>query len=451
MAEHKSFSSNIGAIMAAVGSAVGLGNIWRFPYICGQYGGGAFLLVYLIFVFCIGMVLMMCEFAIGRRTQSSPAKAFTTLYPKHKGWRTAGVIGIVACFFIVSQYSVVSGWTLNYFVDACTGTIAQLGLDSQAIDQHFDTFSSSMWKPIIFLAIFLGITTLVILGGVQKGIERMSKILMPGLLILIIVLCIKSVSMPGAAKGLQYLFQPDFSKLTADGVLAALGQALFSLSVGMGVMIVYGSYIPQKDNLFRTSLWITASDTLIAILAGIAIFPAVFSCGYEPTEGPGLVFIVLPEVFNTMDGFMGTLFASLFFLLLFIAALTSSISLLEGLTAWFTDSSKQSRIRCILKSAIATALFAIAISLSNGIWKGYTLFGNTLFDLIDKLNSIYLLPICALLTVIFAAWVIPDATMRDELSNHGTLKIGYYRMFRFVARYIAPIALVTILVCSIIQ
>lgn len=452
MAEQKnSFSSSIGAIMAAVGSAVGLGNIWRFPYICGKYGGGAFLIVYLLFVFLIGMVLMMSEFVIGRRAQHTPAKAFSTLRPDKKGWNIIGVVGVFTLFFIVSQYHLVSGWVTSYFVDSCTGTLAGLGQNADAISQYFADFSSSVWRPIIFATIFAVITGIIITGGVQKGIERISKILMPFLLILILVLCVRSLTLPGASKGLAYLFTPDFTKLTGEGILAALGQALFSLSVGMGVMVVYGSYIPVDDNLFKTSIWITASDTLIAILAGVAIFPAVFSCGLEPAGGPGLVFCVLPQVFNTMPAVVGSIFAALFFLLVVVAALTSNISLLEGLAAWLSETANTPRRKSTLIFTVCTILMACVVSMGNGAWSDFHIFGNNIFDFVDRLNSIYMPPICALLTVIFLGWVMPEKDVRDELSNHGTLKIGYYKVFLFLARFVAPIALIAVLVSGIMN
>ena len=250
--QQKSFSSNLGAIMAAVGSAVGLGNIWRFPYTCGKYGGGAFLLVYLCFVFLLGSVLMMSEFVIGRRSQHTPIKAFGTLRPDRKGWMLVGVLGVVTSFFILSQYLVLSGWTTGYVWDAARGALGSLGTDAAAISDYFKAFSTDAWRPALFLGVFSLLVLAVILGGVQKGIENVSKVLMPVLVLLILVLCVKSLTLPGAGKGVEYLFSADFSKLTGEGVLAALGQALFSLSVGMGVMIVYGSYIPLSDNIFKT-------------------------------------------------------------------------------------------------------------------------------------------------------------------------------------------------------
>ena len=271
--------------MAAVGSAVGLGNIWRFPYTCGKYGGGAFLIVYICFVFLIGSVLMMSEFVIGRRAQHTPIKAFPALRPDRKGWGLVGLLGIVTSFFILSQYLVLSGWTTGYIWESLSGSLAALGTGAAPISNYFSQFSTGT-KPILFLVIFALLGLFIVLGGVQKGIENVSKVLMPVLVVLILVLCVRSLTLPGAVKGVEYLFSPDFSKLTGEGILAALGQALFSLSVGMGIMLVYGSYIPVNDNIFKTAMWITVCDTLIAVLAGLAIFPAVFSCGLDPAGGP---------------------------------------------------------------------------------------------------------------------------------------------------------------------
>lgn len=450
MAQQKSFSSNLGAIMAAVGSAVGLGNIWRFPYICGKYGGGAFLIVYLCFVFLLGSVLMMSEFVIGRRAQHTPIKAFQTLYPKNKAWGLVGLLGIITSFFILSQYLVISGWTTGYVWNSISGTLASLGTDAGAISNFFKEFSTSQWDPVLFLSIFAVLALLIILGGVQKGIENVSKVLMPLLVVLVLVLCVRSLTLPGAGKGVEYLFLPDFSKLTGEGVLAALGQALFSLSVGMGVLLVYGSYIPVNDNIFKTAMWITACDTLIAVLAGLAIFPAVFSCGFEPAGGPGLVFHVLPNVFNMM-GTTGTIFASLFFVLLMVAAITSAISLLEALTAWFSEHTGTRRWVGALLFFVLTTALGILFSLSMGSLSHVKIAGLCLFDFVDRMNSIYLPPLCALGTIIFFGWVMPEEDVKDELSNHGTLKIGYYKLFRFLSRYLAPLALLVVLVTGILS
>lgn len=435
--------------MAAVGSAVGLGNIWRFPYICGRYGGGAFLIVYLLFVFLLGSVLMMSEFVIGRRSQHTPMKAFASLRPDRKGWCLVGLLGIIASFFILSQYLVLSGWTTSYVWDAVSGKLASFGTEVSAISDYFADFSTSALRPALCLTIFAVLVLVVILGGVQKGIENVSKVLMPFLVLLVLVLCVRSLTLPGAGKGVEFLFQPDFSKLTGEGVLAALGQALFSLSVGMGVMIVYGSYVPVTDNIFKTAMWITACDTLIAVLAGLAIFPAVFSCGMEPKAGPGLVFCVLPTVFNTMGG-AGTVFAAIFFLLLMVAALTSAISLLEALTAWFGEHTGWNRKWSAVIFFVLTTAFGIIFSLSLGRLSNVTIANLNLFDCVDRLNSIYLPPLCALGTILFFGWVMPEKDIIDELTNHGTLKIGYYKLFRILSRYVAPLALIVVLVCGIL-
>ncbi|MBQ0015684.1 MAG: sodium-dependent transporter [Bacteroidales bacterium] len=446
----KSFSSNVGAIMAAVGSAVGLGNIWRFPYICGKYGGGAFLLVYIVFVFVLGMILLISEFVIGRRSQHTPILAYPTLAPHKPKWKYLGMFGLVTCFFILSQYFVISGWTLRYFVDSVAGTLFSLGQDTEAITAHFTGFTNAVGSPILYLVIFAVLTVLVILGGVQKGIEAVSKLLMPVLLILVLALCVRSITLPGASKGIAYLFNPNFALLTGEGILAALGQALFSLSVGMGVMVVYGSYIPKNDNIFKTSLWITACDTLIAVLAGVAIIPAVFSCGMEPAGGPGLVFKVLPSVFNSMGG-MSSIFAALFFALLIVAALTSAISLLECLIASVADVTGRTRVKSIFVVMPLLLLLAAVVSLGGGVWSSFKVFGYNLFDLVDCLNSIYLPPICALGSVVFVGWVMPEDSLKDELSNGGSITLAFYSIFKFIVRYIAPLALVVVLVAGILK
>ena len=305
---------------------------------------------------------------------------------------------------------------------------------------------------MVCLLVFLVLTLLVILGGVQNGIEKVSKILMPILLVLVLLLCVRSLTLPGASKGLNYLFHPDFSLLTWEGVLAILGQALFSLSVGMGVMIVYGSYIPKNDSLFKSAMWITVCDTAIAILAGVAIFPAVFACGQDPAGGPGLVFNVLPVVFNSMGKVGSIVFGGAFFLLLAVAALTSAISLLEALTAWGSDYGKKRRTSAILLS-VTTGIVAIfaAYSFDGGMLNGFKPGGMSLFDWLDKLTGSYLPPICALLTIIFFGWFIKKEDIKDELSNGGALKVGYFEVFyRFLVRFLAPIALVVTLVVGII-
>ena len=450
MANNKSgFTSSFGVVMAAAGSAVGLGNIWRFPYICGQYGGAACLFVYLIFVFLIGMVLLMTEFVIGRRSGYSPVKAFPALYPKRPSWKLVGFFCMFTCFIILAIYLVISGWTLGYFWESLTGTLASIS--DEGFADHFGAFAASAWKPVLFLLIFLLFTLLVILGGVQKGIEKVSKLLMPILLVLVLLLCVRSLTLPGASKGLDYLFHPNFSLLTWKGVLAILGQALFSLSVGMGAMIVYGSYIPRDSNILKTATWITVCDVTIAVLAGIAIFPAVFATGQDPAGGPGLVYQVLPVVFNSM-GKIGILFAVLFFLLLTLAALTSAISLLETLTAWLSDHGMKRNVAAVLVTVLeAVTGVLVAYSFSGGPLSGIIIGDMNIFDWVDKLTGAYLPPIGALLIVIFLGWVIKKEDVYDELSNHGVLKVSWFEVFyNILVRFVAPAALLVTLVAGIL-
>lgn len=454
MANNKTgFTSSFGVVMAAAGSAVGLGNIWRFPYICGQYGGAASLIVYLGFVFLIGMVLLMTEFVIGRRSGFAPEKAFPALYPKRPSWKMVGLFGMFTCFLILSIYLVISGWTLGYFWESVTGTLSSIG--DGGYEKHFALFSSSSWKPVVFVVLFLLFTLLVILGGVQKGIEKVSKLLMPILLVLVLLLCVRSLTLEGASKGLDYLFHPDFSQLTWKGILAILGQALFSLSVGMGAMIVYGSYVPRDSNILKTATWITVCDVTIAVLAGIAIFPAVFAAGQDPAGGPSLVYEVLPVVFNSM-GDIGNIFAILFFLLLSLAALTSAISLLETLTAWLSDRGMKRNLAAVLVS-VSEVVLAVVVAYSfrregfaGGLLSDFMPGGMNLFEWMDKLTGAYLPPIGALLTVIFLGWVMKKEDILDELSNHGVLKVSWFKVFYFfLVRFLAPAALIVALVAGI--
>ena len=290
--ETRGFTSNLGAIVAAAGSAIGLGNIWRFPYTVGQNGGGAFLLLYILFVFFLGLPIMMSEFVIGRRSQRNTVGAFRQLGPQYRRWTFVGVLGIVAAFLIYSFYSTVAGWTLNYVFLSGSGQLS--GRTPEEVSQVFATFTSGTAAPLLCQLGFILLTAVVVLFGVQKGIEKCTKVLMPLLLVLMLLLCVRSLTLKGSSAGLAFLFEPDFSKLTWGSVLSALGQALFSLSIGMGALVTYGSYIRKEDNLFKTGVCVAGADTLIALLSGIAIFPAVFAFGMSPASGPSLVYEVLP-------------------------------------------------------------------------------------------------------------------------------------------------------------
>lgn len=443
---NRGFTSNIGAILAAAGGAVGLGNIWRFPYMLGSNGGGAFLLVYVFFVLLIGIPLMMSEFIIGRRAQHNVIGAFRILSPKHKGWILVGVFGIVCAFLIYAFYSVVAGWTLNYIVMAFGGRLT--GQSPEGVAQLFTSFTQGSFWPLVSQCMFLALTGLVVMMGVQKGIEKVSKILMPVLFLLLLLMCVRSVTLSGAKEGLSFLFKPDFSKLDGSCILSALGQSFFSLSIGMGAMITYGSYIRKEDKLFNTSLWIAVCDSLVAILAGIVIFPAVFAFGMDPASGPELVYIVLPNVFNSMPG--GVVFAVIFFLLLGIAALTSTISLLEILVAAAVEELHWTRRRASMVCSLVVFVIGAFCTLSFGPLKDAKLFGFTIFDLFDKITASYLMPIGALMLTIFLGWFMPKVEVRDELSNGGALKARAFELYYFVLRYLAPIALIIILVTGII-
>jgi len=443
MDNQRGFSSSMGAILAAAGSAVGLGNVWRFPYLVGQNGGAAFLLVYLFFVLLIGVPMMMTEFIIGRRSQKNAVGAFRELAPKQKGWTGIGYLGILSALIVYAFYSVVAGWTLNYIVLSASGKLA--GQSSEAITEIFTSFTQGSFWPVFYQVIFLVITAIIIMMGVQKGIEKLSKILMPLLFGLLIVMCVRSLTLDGASKGLAFLFKPDFSKLTGNGILTALGQSFFSLSLGMAAMITYGSYIRKEDKLFNSSISIAACDTIVAVLAGIIIFPAVYAFNLDPTSGPKLVYVVLPNVFNCMGG-AGIVFAVLFFILLAIAALTSTISLLEILVAFAVEELHWKRN---IASAVSTiAVFAIGIfcTLSFGVLQDATIFGNSIFDFADKVTSMLIIPLGALLTTIFLGWVMPKVEVKDELSNGGTLKVKAFELFYFIVRYLAPIAVIVILI-----
>lgn len=442
----RGFTSSIGAILAAAGGAVGLGNIWRYPYMVGQNGGGAFLILNMFFVLMIGIPLMMSEFVIGRRTQSNVVGAYRKLAPKQKGWTLLGYFSILAALLIYAFYSVVAGWTLNYIVMASTNQLA--GLTPMEVAETFEHFTSHSIWPVIFQLLFLGLTALVISFGVQKGIEKISKILMPVLFILLLLMVVRSLTLPGAREGLHFLFHPDLSKLTGDSILGALGQSFFSLSLGMGAMVTYGSYIRKEDSLFKTSLWISVCDLMVAILAGVVIFPAVFSFGMDPASGPQLVYVVLPNVFNSMP--MGGLFAAVFFILLGIAALTSTISLQEIVVAFSVEELHWSRRKSSIISMVVVFFVGVFCALSFGPLEHVKFFGRTFFDFFDLITASYMMPIGALAMTIFLGWFYPKVEVKDEITNGGMLKGKLFELYYFILRFVAPIALVIIIISGIV-
>lgn len=432
--ERALFVTRLGGVLAAVGSAVGLGNIWRFPYETGQNGGAAFLIVYICCVLLIGTPLMLAELTIGRASHSNGIGAFRRLAPGSYWWLT-GLLGMVAVTLIVSFYSVVAGWTLHYTCSSMIGTLA---------DQNFGSFMQGPWLPLVWMSLFIIINALILLGGVQKGIERASNILMPLLGVLLVVLCVNSLSLDGASKGLTFLFHPDFSKITGKVVLSAMGQSFFSISMGVSTLLVYGSYLPNSTKMGKTSLTICLLDTAIAILSGVIIFPACFAFGIEPDAGPGLAFITLPDVFMRMTG--GQFWSIAFFLLLAVAALTSSISMLECPIAILQEQLKMSRRKSVLVISLVAWVLGTGCCLSmNPEWaSSLSVGGLSLFDLFDKGTANFLMPLGGLLMSLFVGWRMNKKVLRDTLTNFGKGSGWYIPLFLFVVRFFAPVCILLI-------
>lgn len=432
----ESFGSQIGVIAAAAGSAVGLGNIWRFPYVAGENGGGAFLLAYLVLILLIGVPAMLSEFVVGRKAQRNPVGAFRLLAPG-TAWPAVGFIGVAAAFTILAFYTTVAGWTLEYLYLTVFNKLDHL--QKRDLENTFSTFVSSGWRPVIWQVVFMLLTGLIVYKGVKNGIERSTKIMMPLLLVIIIVLGIRSLTLPGAGEGLRFLFRPDFSKINAAVMLQALGQAFFSLSIGMGTLITYGSYIRKNDNLGKTAISVSLADTAIAILAGLAIFPAVFAFKITPEAGPSLVFITLPMIFDQMAG--GAIFELVFFILLAIAALTSTISVLEVAVAYFGEELALGRKNATIVSTIAITILGIFTTLSMGPMPELSIAGMSLFDLMDKTSANFLLPLGGLFIVIFVGWKLKPADVYAEILNEGSLRSRLAPVFLFIVRFLAPIAI----------
>jgi NSS family neurotransmitter:Na+ symporter len=431
-----SFGSKLGIIAAAAGSAIGLGNIWRFPYVVGENGGAAFILIYVGFIILIGIPVMLSELTIGRRAQRNAYGAFKLLKPRQP-WYLIGVMGIAAAFFILAFYSTVAGWTLEYLYLALINGFK--GKDPSQLQEFFTEFQQSGWKPVIWQVVIMALTAGIIISGVRKGIEKYTKILMPLLLILIIIMCIRSLTLPGAMDGVRFLFNPDFSKINASTALEALGQAFFSLSIGMGTLITYGSYIQKKENLTNTAYAVSAADTFIALLAGVAIFPAVFAFGINPSEGEGLVFITLPNIFQQMAG--GYFWALLFFSLLVIAALTSTISVLEVVVAFFSEELNVKRRTATILATAAITILGAFCTLSQGPLSGLKLFGMSLFGVLNFSSANILLPLGGLLIVVFVGWFMGRKNVKDEISNSGTFRTPLINLFLVIVRVLAPVAI----------
>ncbi len=435
-----SFTTRLGAIATAVGSAVGLGNIWRFPYEAGTNGGGAFLLIYLFFIAIVGVPLMCAEFSMGRDSRSNAVRAFASLTGK-KYMGIVGVLGILSSVLILSFYSVVAGWTIEYTVLSVTR-----GFDSadvSSLHSLYNSFIASPTKALGYTWLFLLINYFALARGVRKGIERLSNFLMPVLFLILVVFCINSLLLPDAHKGLEFLFAVDFSHVTTSTVLSAMGQAFFSLSLGLGCMLTYGSYFKESTRIPRTAVTIAGLDTLVAILAGIIIFPAVFSFGMSPTAGPTLVFETLPAIFGAMPG--GKFLAPLFFLLLFIASLTSTISMAEISISFCSERFRWSRKRASAAVIGLCAILGAFCALSFGPMADFKIFSLTVFNLFDFASSNVLLPIGGLCTALIAGWVYSPARFKKQLQVRPTL----FAAIRFLLRYIIPVCIALIFANSL--
>lgn len=439
--DRANFGSKLGVILASAGSAVGLGNIWRFPYETGNHGGAAFILIYLGCILLLGLPIMIAEFLIGRRSRANTARAYQKLVPGTH-WRWVGRMGVLAGFLILSYYAVVAGWTLEYIFEAATNGFA--GKTSGEFISSFQQFSSSPWRPVVWLVAFLLITHFIIVKGVEKGIEKSSKIMMPTLFIIILILVVCSVTLPGAGAGIEFLLKPDFSKVDGNVFLSAMGQAFFSLSLGMGCLCTYASYFSKETNLTKTAFSVGIIDTFVAILAGFIIFPAAFSVGIQPDSGPSLIFITLPNVFQ--QAFSGVpilayIFSVMFYALLAMAALTSTISLHEVVTAYLHEEFNLSRGKAARLVTGGCVFLGIFCSLSLGVMKGFTIFGLGMFDLFDFVTAKIMLPLGGLCISLFTGWYLDKKIVWSEITNDGSLKVPVYKLIIFILKYIAPIAI----------
>lgn len=436
MSEPTQFSSKLMTVLVAAGCSVGLGNIWRFPYVAGQGGGGAFLLIYLLAIVIIGLPIMLSEFALGRETNRSAVGAFKKLMGGKFSF--IGYNGVAAIALIMGFYYVVAGWTAEYFYISATGEL-QNYTTPEAYSSLFANFVTNPWRPIVASSIFIALNHFIVVRGVTKGLESVAKYLMPLLFFILIILAINSLMMPGSMEGVEFFLRPDFSKVTGDVVLEAFGQAFFSLSLGIGAMIAYGSYVPKSSSLRTTVFQVSLLDTLVALLAGLIIFPAAFSTGINPGSGPALVFETLPAIFHTLP--MSSLWASIFFLLLVIAALTTTMSFHEIVTVYLMEEWGFSRrVGVCAASALALVLSVIA-SLSLGIWSEYTIFGKTIFDAMDYLTANFMLTLGGMFTSICAGWFLDKSILFNQVTNFGKLKCSYFPVIIFLLRYVCPIAI----------
>ena len=442
-----SFGSRFGALVAMAGSAVGLGNLWRFPYLVGENGGAAFIIVYIVFVFLLCLPIFISEFVVGRRSQKNAYAAFRDL-SGGSAWRWVGLFTIIVPLIVLSYYSVIGGWSVDYLFKSLTFSFTGDASQS-AIHTMFIDFVSSTWAPLVVHTVFLAVTTLIVVVGIKGGIEKFSKIMMPILFVMVLAIAVYSLTLPGASAGLDYLFNPDFSKITGKACAAALGQAFFSLSLGFGTIMTYASYVSKKENIMFQSAATAVSDLMFALIAGVAIMPAVFAFGLNPQSGPGLVFETLPFVFGQMPA--GGAVAILFFLALLVAALTSSISMLEVAVAYLVEEKKFSRVgACVLLFVICWIVGALC-SLSFGPLSHIQIDGGNIFDFFDNLSSNILMTLGSLLTVLFVGWRLKKTDVYDEFTNGGTLSRNakLFGVLWFLIRYVCPLTIITIFLSGI--
>ena len=442
---HGEWSSRWIFILAATGSAVGLGNIWKFPYMAGENGGGAFVLIYLLCIALMGIPIMMAEVMVGRRGRQSPINTMITLAKEENAnshWKWLGWSGVLAGFLILSYYSVIAGWTLSYILDSARGTFT--GMDGKAVESVFNNLIGSPGALVFWHSLFMVLTMIVVARGVQQGLEKAIRFLMPALFVLLVIMVGYALSTDAFGKGISFLFTPDFSKITTEGVIKAMGQAFFTLSLGMGAIMIYGSYMPHDASIAKTSITVAMCDTGVALLAGIAIFPIVFANGLEPGAGPGLVFVTLPIAFGQMPG--GVFFGTVFFVLLTFAAWSSSISLIEPFVAWLVENKGMTRNRASIISGLITWVVGLGTVFSFNIWADATLGGKTFFDWLDYLTSNIMLPLGGLLIGVFAAWIIKKQSSVDELGLGDGMA---YNVWNVLTRYFTPIAVGMVFLYSV--
>ena len=443
-----SFGSRLGVLLAMAGSAVGLGNLWRFPYLVGENGGAAFIIIYLACVCFICLPIFISEFVIGRRSQKNAYAAFRDL-SGGSAWRWVGLMTVIVPLIVASYYCVIGGWAFEYLWKSCTFSFTG-GASQEAVSTMFSDFVSSPWGPVIGQTLFLLVTTLIVIIGIKDGIERFSKLMMPILFIIVIAIAVYASTLPGSGAGFEYLFKPDFSKVDGGSFASALGQAFFSLSLGFGTIMTYASYVDKKDNILFQSTSTAIADTMFALIAGMAIMPAVFAFGINPQSGPGLVFETLPYVFGKMPG--GGIVAILFFLALIVAALTSSISMIEVGVAYLIEEKKLKRTTACVVLFLICWILGIFCALSFGPLAEVKLAGRSIFDFFDNLSSNILMTLGSLLTVLFVGWRLKKTDIYEEFTNGGTLSanVKIFGVLWFLIRYVAPIAVIVIFISGLL-